>query len=109
VRRGDLVAAVFAGESGKPRPAVLVQDDAFEAMPSVTVLPVTSELRDLPPIRIDVEAGRQSGLRRPSQVMVDRIQTVPRTKLGRRVGSLDAPTLRRVEAALARFLGLVHG
>jgi mRNA interferase MazF len=106
VRRGDVVTAVLSGASGKSRPALLLQHDAFEALPSVTVLPITSELRELPPIRIDVAAGPHSGLRRPSQIMVDKIQTIPRAKLGQRVGTLDEATLRRVEEALSRFLGL---
>jgi mRNA interferase MazF len=106
MKRGDVVTAVFSGAYGKPRPALLVQDDAFEALPSVTVLPITSDLRDLLPIRIDVASGPESGLRRASQVMVDKVQTLPRSKLGQRMGTLDDATLRRVEDALGRFLGL---
>lgn len=106
VKRGDVVTAVFSGAYGKPRPALLVQHDAFEALPSVTLLPTTSDLRELPVLRIDVAVGAGSGLRRPSQVMVDEVQTIPRTKGGQRLGTLDAPTLRRIEEALRRFLGL---
>jgi mRNA interferase MazF len=106
MKRGDVVTAVLPRAYGKPRPALLIQDDAFEALPSATVLPITSELRDLPLLRIEVEPGPESGLKRPSQVMVDKAQTVPRTKLGRPVGALNAATLESVEEALARFLGL---
>jgi mRNA interferase MazF len=106
VRRGDIVTAVLAGAYGKPRPALLIQDDVFDALPSATVLPVTSELRDVPLIRIPVPVGPESGLRRPSQVMVDKVQTIPRAKLGPRVGTLEEPVLRHVEEALGRFLGL---
>jgi mRNA interferase MazF len=106
VRRGDIVTAVFAGAYGKPRPAVLMQDDAFEALPSATVLPITGDLRDLPVIRIDIGVGPESGLRRPSQVMVDKIQTIPRTRLGQRLGRLDTATPERIEGTLGRFLGL---
>jgi mRNA interferase MazF len=106
MRRGDVVTAVLPGAYGKPRPVLLIQDDAFEALPSATVLPLTSELRDLPLLRIAVAAGLESGLRRPSQIMVDKVQTVPRSRLGQRVGALNAATLERVEEALGRFLGL---
>jgi mRNA interferase MazF len=106
MRRGDIVTAAFSGAYGKPWPALMIQDDAFGALPSVTVLPITSDLRDLPPIRIDVAAGQMSGLRHPSQVMVDKVQTLPRARLGQRVGTLDPATLQRVEEALGRFLGL---
>jgi mRNA interferase MazF len=57
-------------------------------------------------IRIDAATGPESGLRHPSQTMVDKVQTVPRARLGQRLGRLDEPTLRRIEVALGRFLGL---
>lgn len=104
--RGDIVTVVLPGAYGKPRPALLVQDDAFEALPSATLLPITSDVRDLPPIRITIEPGPESGLKRPSQVQIDKIMTVPRTKVGRRIGSIHEPALEEVDAALARFLGL---
>jgi mRNA interferase MazF len=106
VRRGEVVAVVLPGAYGKPRPALIVQDDAFEELPSVTVLPITSDLRDLPPLRISIPAGPESGLRRPSQLLIDKIMTVPRTKLGPRIGSLDGATMKSVELALGRFIGI---
>lgn len=104
--RGDIVTVVLPGSYGKPRPALLVQDDAFEALPSATLLPITSDVRDLPPIRITIEPGPKSGLKRASQVQIDKIMTVPRTKVGRRIGSIHEPAMEQVEAALVRFLGL---
>jgi len=104
--RGDLVTVVLPGAYGKPRPALLVQDDAFEELPSATILPITSRLRNLPPLRIGIEPGPESGLRIPSQVQIDKVMTVPRAKLGHRIGVLDEATLERVDEALARFLGL---
>lgn len=104
--RGDVVTVVLPGAYGKPRPALTVQDDAFSALPSVTLLPITSEIRDLPSLRITVEPGHEVGLRRRSQVQIDKAMTVARAKLGRRVGTLDRETLERVDQALGRFLGL---
>ncbi|MGH7577918.1 MAG: type II toxin-antitoxin system PemK/MazF family toxin [Longimicrobiales bacterium] len=106
MRRGEIVTAVFPGAYGKPRPALLIQADVFEALPSATLLPITSDLRDLPPIRIDIEPGPESGLRRSSQIMVDKVQTIPRARLGNRLGSLSEEAVRRVDEALGRFLGL---
>jgi mRNA interferase MazF len=106
VSRGEVVAVVLPGAYGKPRPALVVQDDAFEGLPSVTVLPITSDIRDLPPLRISIAAGPGSGLRRPSQLQIDKIMTVPRAKLGPRIGSLDDETMKSVELALGRFLGI---
>jgi mRNA interferase MazF len=106
VSRGDIVTVVLPGAYGKPRPAVLIQDDAFEALPSATVLPLTSDVRDLPPLRITVEPGPESGLKRRSQVQIDKVMTVPRGRLGTHIGTLPRHTMEKVDDALARFLGV---
>ena len=106
MKRGDLVTVAVSGDYGKPRPALVVQADAFDLHPSFTVLPLTSELHDAPLFRILVETGKESGLRAPSQVMVDKATTVPRSKIGARIGHLNAETMRIVDRALRDFLGL---
>ena len=106
VRRGDLVVVAMQGNYGKPRPALVVQSDAFLDLPSVTVLRLTTDVRHLPLTRITIEPGRRNGLRSESQVMIDKTGTVPRTKIGQHIGRVDATTMRSVETALARFLGL---
>ena len=107
MRRGDLVTVVTSGDYGKPRPALIVQTDAYAGHPSLTVLPLTSELHDMPLLRVTVEAGEGSGLRRRSQVMVDKATTIPRAKAGSRIGRVDEATLAGVSRALAGFLGIV--
>jgi len=84
----------------------VVQSDLFEALASVTVLPVTSELRSAPLMRLAVEPTDGNGLRKKSQVMIDKTQTVPRDKIGSTIGRLDPDTLVAVERALATFLGI---
>ena len=106
VRRGGLVTIALSGDCGKPRPALVVQADAFDALTSVTVLRLTSELHDWPLFRITVEAAQGTGLQRRSQVMIDKAATVPRSRIGRRIGRLDNDTMGDVNAALAKFLGL---
>ena len=106
MKRGDLVTIAVSGDYGKPRPALIVQEDAFEVHPSVTVLPLTSELHDAPLFRVTVDAGKRTGLKKASQIMVDKATTVPRAKLGQRIGSLDAATIKAVNEALRGFLGL---
>ncbi len=103
--RGELVTIALPGAYGKPRPALIIQSDLFDEHPSVTILPITSELRDAPLFRISVEPDAANGLRQRSQVMVDKVQTVPRSKLGARIGRLDAAAMLAVERALALFLG----
>jgi mRNA interferase MazF len=83
-----------------------VQDDAFSDLPSVTVLQVTSDLHEDHAVRITVQPDASNGLRKPSQIMVDRAMTVPRTKAGAVFGQLDARTMACVETTLARFFGL---
>jgi len=106
VRRGDLVTVALSGDYGKPRPALVVQADAFDALISITVLRLTSELHDWPLFRITVEAGPATGLQKRSQVMIDKAATVPRSRIGQRIGRLDEDTMQAVNAALAGFLGL---
>ena len=106
VMRGDLVTIALSGDYGKPRPALVIQADAFDALTSVTVLRLTSELHDWPLFRITIEAAQSTGLQRRSQVMIDKAATVPRSRIGQRIGRLDSATMRAVSAALAKFLGL---
>ncbi len=100
------MTVVVSGDYGKPRPALVVQSDAFDQHPSVIVLPLTSELHDTPLFRVHVPAGRSTGLRKPSQIMVDKATAVPRVKLGARIGQVDRATMRAVDEALRGFLGL---
>ena len=106
MRRGDLVTVVTSGDYGKLRPALIVQADAYAEHPSLTVLPLTSELHDMPLLRLTVGPGGGTGLRRTSQVMVDKATTIPRAKAGTRIGRLDEGTLAHVSRALALFLGI---
>lgn len=105
--RGDLVTIALQGDFGKPRPALVVQSDFFENHPSVTVLPVTSDLRDTPLFRVLVEPSQENGLRVSSQVMVDKAMTVSSERLGKPIGHLEPKLLLEVDRCLAVFLGIV--
>ncbi len=105
MRRGDVVTVALSGDYGKPRPALVIQSDLFDRHPSVTILPITSELPATPLFRVTLEPGYENGLGRRSQVMVDKAQTVPRAKIGRVVGAVDDDAMLAVNRALALFLG----
>lgn len=105
MNRGDLVTIAISGDYGKPRPALIVQANAFAILPSVTVLQLTSEVHDEHLVRITVQPSDGNGLRKPSQVMIDRAMTVPRTKVGPVFGRLEDADLLAVSRALAVFLG----
>ena len=106
VRRGDIVTVAAAGDYGKPRPALIIQSDAFDAIPSITVLPLTSEIHDEHLIRITVAPTPGNGLRVTSQVMIDKTITIPKARIGALIGRVDAGAMRAVNLALGRFLGL---
>jgi len=105
VRRGDLVTVAMPGVFGKPRPALIIQSDQFTDTATVSVLLLSGTRVNAPLIRLDVEPSPENGLRKRSQVMVDKAMTVKRDKLGEPFGRLDDETMVAVNRALALFLG----
>ena len=93
---GDIVTAALPGASGKPRPAVVVQSDIVPATyRTVTLLPITSELEPAPAFRITVDPSPANGLRKVSQIMVDKTMTHLREKVGAVIGALEEATMAR--------------
>ena len=106
VTRGDLIAVAVKGDHGKPRPALVIQSDRFAATETLTVLLVTGTLVDAPLIRLPIEPTAENGLRRPSQIMVDKAMTVRREKVGAAFGHVLPETMKAVEQSFALFVGL---
>ncbi|WP_436640916.1 type II toxin-antitoxin system PemK/MazF family toxin [Microbaculum sp. FT89] len=106
MRRGEVWTVSASGFAGKPRPVVVVQGDAFDATASVTICVFTTDRTDAPLFRLLVEPSETNGLREPSRLMVDKVVTVSRDKLGRRIGQLSADDVGRLDRALMVFLGL---
>ena len=106
MRRGDVwTVAAGSGYLGKPRPAVILQDDRFDATASVTVCAFTRDATDAPLLRLLVLPTETNGLDAPSRLMVDKLTTVSRDKLGRRLGQLDREDLVRLDRSILVFLG----
>jgi mRNA interferase MazF len=105
MKRGDVITVALPGAYGKPRPALIVQSDLFLKIPSVTILPLTSDLIEAPLARVVVDPSPENGLQKRSQVMVDKAYTVPRQKIGSVCGHLDDRTMLEINRALALFLG----
>lgn len=107
MRRGE-VWTVSGGRdyAGKPRPVVIVQDDSFDATDSVTVCAFTTDQTDAPLFRLPVEPTERNGLRSTSRLMLDKVTTVPKSKVGERIGRLDDEDMIRLNQALVVFLGL---
>ena len=106
MRRGDFVTVAMQGDFGKPRPALVIQSDQFSEHTTVTVLPVTSTLVAAPLLRVTVQPTPESGLQKPSQVMVDKAMTMKRDKVGPAFGRIDADVLVEIERCWAVFLGV---
>ena len=105
--RGEIwIAAGGRDYAGKPRPVVIVQDDRFDATSSLTICAFTSDPTDAPLFRLLVEPSAVNGLGKASRLMVDKVTTVPKAKLGKRVGRLSDNDMVRVNRALMIFLGL---
>lgn len=107
MRRGELVTVAHQGDLGKPRPALVIQSDLFnETHPTVTLLPVTGEIRSAPLFRVTVEPSEANGLKKVSQVMVDKPISVGRDRIGKPFGNIEDEALLRVSRALAVWIGL---
>jgi mRNA interferase MazF len=107
LKRGDIVTIAAPGDYGKPRPALIVQADLFnDTHSSITVLPLTTTIIDAPLFRITLDPTRQNGLNRVSQIMVDKILTLPREKIGKQLGRVANTLMIRVARAMAVWLGM---
>jgi mRNA interferase MazF len=107
MRRGELWTVAGAGDyAGKPRPVLIIQDDRFDATDSITVCPLTTAHVSAPLIRIPVAADVQTGLREESALMVDKVTTVSRSKLGQQIGRAPEGVMLQLGQSLVVFLGL---
>src|SRR5581483_91707 len=107
MKRGDIwTVAGGQGYAGKPRPVVIVQDDSFDATDSITVCAFTTDPTEAPLFRLAIEPNERNGLRAVSRLMVDKITTVAKSKLGDPIGRLDNADILRLNQAMLVFLGL---
>jgi mRNA interferase MazF len=107
MRRGDIWTASGGKDyAGKPRPVVIVQDDSFDSTASITVCAFTTDETDAPLIRLLIEPTTATGLLMASRLMVDKMTTVPKFKLGKRIGRLNDQDIVRLNQAILVFLGL---
>ncbi len=107
MRRGEIWTIVGGKDyAGKPRPAVIIQDDSFDATDSITICAFTTDETDAPLFRLPLQPNERNGLRAACRLMVDKITTVPKAKVGARVGRLDDEDILRLNQAVLVFLGL---
>lgn len=107
MKRGDVVVVAATGDYGKPRPAVIVQTDAFpDTHTSVVVCQMTSQIVDAPTFRVTIDPSERNGLRARSQIMADKPVTVRRIRIAQSIGRLGDGDMQRLNVALAFAMGL---
>ena len=107
MRRGDIwTVAGGKGYAGKPRPAVIIQDESFDATDSITLCAFTTDETNTPLFRIPLEPSERNGLYSSCSFMVDKITTVPKSRLGKQLGRLDEKAILKLNQAVLVFLGL---
>lgn len=106
MKRGEIWTVSGAGYAGKPRPAVIIQDDRFDASASITICVFTTDETEAPLFRLAVTPSDGNGLRSASRLMVDKLTTISKDRLGNRIGSLEDEDLVRLNRAIMVFLGL---
>ena len=109
MKRGEVwTVSGGAAYAGKPRPAVIVQEDRFAATDSITLCVFTTDTTDAPLLRLLIEATDRNGLKSASRLMIDKVTTVPKARLGKLIGRLNDEDLVRMNRALTVFLGLAR-
>lgn len=107
MRRGDIWTVAGGKDyAGKARPVVILQDDSFDGTESITICAFTTDDTDAPLFRLPVAPNERNGLRIPCHLMVDKVTTVPKSKVGALLGRLDDEDILRLNRAVLVFLGL---
>jgi mRNA interferase MazF len=107
MKRGEIWTVAGGKDyAGKPRPVVIVQDDSFDGTDSITVCAFTTDPTDAPLFRVPVEPDERNGLHMRCRLMTDKITTVPKSKIGHRIGRLDDQDIVRMNRSILVFLGL---
>ncbi len=106
MKRGEVWTVSASGYAGKPRPAVIVQDDRFDATAAITLCVFTTDDAAAPLFRLPINPSEGNGLHAESRLMVDKLTTVSKDRLGERIGRLDAADMVRLNRAIMVFLGL---
>ena len=107
MRRGELwTASAGQGDAGKPRPVLIIQDDRFDSTDSITLCPLTTSAADIPLLRIPLQPSKTNGLTAPSSIMIDKITTAHRSKLGQRIGKVSTTEMLQLKRGLLVYLGM---
>ncbi len=106
MRRGDVVAVAVQGDYGKPGPALVIQADVFIDHTSIIFLPLTSFLVEAPFLRYTILPDKENGLAKISQVMIGKVMTLPKEKVGKVIGRLSGKEMKQITSRLSLFIGI---
>lgn len=107
LKRGDIVICTVKGHYGKPRPAVVVQSDLFNPThTSITVCPITTHIVEAPLFRLLISPNSKNGLKCPSQIMVDKMTTLPQEKVRQQIGVLSLEQIKKLDESIKMWLNL---
>lgn len=106
MKRCDIITVTIKGDYGKPRPALILQSDLFNKHPSITIAPVTSELRNTPLFRYTLEPNEENGLKKKSQIMIDKITTIKTDRAGEVIGHVNLKQTTEINRLIAVWLGI---
>jgi mRNA interferase MazF len=107
LKRGEIWTVAGGPDyAGKSRPVAILQDDRFDALSSITLCPLTTNPTPAPLFRLLLKPSERNGLKEESSLMADKITTVDRARLGRRIGRLEDEEMVRLNRAVMVFLGL---
>lgn len=106
VKRGDIVLVALQGDLGKPRPALIIQANQFKEVETLTVLPFSSLVVEAPLLRVTIYPNEKTGLKKISQVMVDKASTIKREKIKEIIGKIDDETMVVINRSIAIFMGI---
>jgi mRNA interferase MazF len=109
MKRGEIwTVSGGAPYTGKPRPAVIIQEDRFDGTDSITLCVFTTDPTEAPLLRMPVEPTDRNGLKSASHLMIDKVTTVPKSRVGKKFGKLNDEDIVRLNRALTVFLGLAR-
>jgi mRNA interferase MazF len=106
VRRGEIWTIAGGTYASKPRPGIIIQDDTVDSELSVTVIPLTSQPSQFARIRVPIDVETPEGIAISSYAQVDKITTVRRHNVTKRIGSVSLPEMRALERAMLTHLGI---
>ena len=103
MKRGEVRWYTFAPPDKRRPILILTRSSATGFLSAITVAPITTTIREIP---TEVVLTPQDGLLVDCAVNLDKIQSVPKSKIGESITSLSSTRMAEVNQAISFALGL---